>query len=95
MYRSPSRELGGPDLPAGDGEDAAGQGGRSFPFVGGEQDGGTSGAGLPDQAVEEVAMLGVEAGVGLVEQPQLRVPRHHGGEGGAPALAGREAPHGN
>ena len=47
-------------------------------FMRGQQHGGTGSDGVPNQLVEEVAMLRVEAGVGLVEQPQLRSEQWHG-----------------
>ena len=62
-------------------------------FVGGEDDGGARGDGLAEQVVDEVAPGGVEAGVGLVEQPELGAPRHQGGQGGAAPLPGRQAVH--
>ena len=44
----------------------------------------------PSEGVEQVAAGGVEAGVGLVEQPQLRAAGGHDGERRAAALAGRQ-----
>ena len=48
------------------------------------------GHGLAEQRVELVAAVGVEPGVGLVEQPQLGPAGDQAGERGAPLLAGRE-----
>ena len=49
--------------------------------------------GLAQRGVELVAAGGVEAGVRLVEQPQLGPPGDEAGQRGAPLLAGREAAH--
>ncbi len=59
--------------------------------MGGQQDGGPAGGGLLHDAVEEVAAGGVEAGVGLVEQPQLGAAGDDRGDGHPPALAGGQA----
>ena len=56
----------------------------------GDDDRGAGGGGLAQRGVELVAAGGVEAGVGLVEQPQLGPAGHQAGQGGAPLLAGRE-----
>ena len=53
-------------------------------------DRGAGGHRLSHEAVEQVAAVLVEAGVGLVEQPQLGATGQQAGERGAPPLAGRE-----
>ena len=76
------------DLAAGDDDRPGGEGVGPLQLVGRQQDGGAGGRRLPHQLVEEVAAGGVEAGVGLVEQPQVGLagerPRP-----GPPAAAGR------
>jgi len=57
----------------------------------GEQDRPPPGGGVDHQLVDEVAALGVEAGVGLVEQPQLGVAGDEAGQGAPAPLAGAEA----
>ena len=47
-----------------------------------------AGDGVTNQAVEKVPMFGIEAGVGLVQQPQFGVAGEQGGQRGPPALAG-------
>ena len=59
-------------------------------LVGREHHGGAGRHGLAHEAVEQVAAVGVEAGVGLVEQPQLGAAGDERGERGPPALAGRQ-----
>ncbi len=59
--------------------------------MGGQQDGGPAGGGLLHDRVEEVAAGGVETGVGLIEEPQLRAAGHDRGDGHPPALAGGQA----
>ncbi len=49
--------------------------------------------GVAHQLVDQVATLGVEAGVGLVQQPQLGVAGHQPGQGAAPPLTGAEPGH--
>ena len=44
--------------------------------------------GVANQAVEKVPVFGVEAGVGLVEQPELGVAGHQGGQRHPAALTG-------
>src|SRR5947208_1729469 len=56
---------------AGDGDSAGGEGAGPLVLVGCEHHGGAAGGGAAHDPVEEVAVLGVEAGVGFVEQPQL------------------------
>src|SRR4051794_7657474 len=73
--RAASRHTGGllsdPDPPAGQRHDPAGEALRPLGLVRGEQDGRTVGRGLPHEPVEQVAPVGVEPGVGLVEQPEF------------------------
>ena len=78
------------DLAADDRQLAPGDGARPVQLVGREHHGGPHGRSLADQVVDEVAGGGVESGVGLVEQPQLRPPGDEHGKGGAAALAGRQ-----
>jgi len=59
--------------------------------VAGEQDGAPCGGSLEHQLVDEVATFRVEAGVGLVEQPQLGLDGDETGQGAAPPLAGAQA----
>ncbi len=61
----------------------------------GHDDGSAPGPGIAHQLVDQVAALGVQPGVGLVEQPQLGVYGHQAGQGAASALAGAEAGHRN
>ena len=64
-------------------------------FVGREHHRGASPDGVAHQGVEQIPALGVEAGVGFVEQPQGGMAGHEHGQSGAPALAGRESPDGD
>src|SRR4051794_38371634 len=57
------------DLAAGHDDGAGGQRRGPVQLVGGQQHGGAAGGGVDYQPVEEVPSGGVEAGVGLVEQP--------------------------
>src|SRR5688572_24444090 len=66
------REQAAGHLSAGHGDRTGGDRRGPVQLVGGQQDGGPAGGGLLHDAVEDVAAGGVEAGVGLVEQPQLR-----------------------
>src|SRR4051794_37181729 len=73
---------------------AAGQGDRSgrervgpVELMRREQHGRSAGHRLADEAVDEVAALLVETGVGLVEQPELRTAGEHDRERRATALA--------
>ena len=49
---------------------------------------------LAHDLAQHGAGLGVEPGVGLVEEPQLGSPGHEHGQGHAPALACRQPAHG-
>ena len=62
-------------------------------LVAGNEHGDAGRRGLTDDRVEVVATGGVEAGVRLVEQPQLGAADHEAGERGAPLLAGGQPPH--
>ena len=73
---------------AGDGDRPMGDRSRPVELVGGEQHRRAGGDGLGDQPVDELTSGLIEAGVGLVEQPQLGPAGHHGGERGAASLAG-------
>jgi sortase A len=61
--------------------------------VAGDEHGDAGRRGLADDGVEVVAASGVEAGMGLVEQPQLGAADDEAGEGGAPLLACRKPPY--
>ena len=58
--------------------------------MGAEDHGGAGGGGVADEPVDEVAAVLVEAGVGLVEQPQLGAAGDEAGQRGAAPLPGRE-----
>lgn len=73
-----------------DGQLAPGQGAGPVELVRGEDDGCSAGGGRPDKVVNEVAPAGIQAGVGLVEQPQLWPTGHQDGQRGPTALAGGE-----
>ena len=77
-------------MAAGDDDLSVHQRRGTLQLVTGEHDGDTSGRGVPDEIVEDVAPAGVEPGMGLVEQPQGSVTDEEGGEAGPPALPGRE-----
>ena len=94
---APARPSPGPVAPASgstappDSTDGAvGQGEAALELVGGEHDGGAGRHGLAHEVVEAVAALGVEPGVGLVEQPQLGAAGDERGDRRPAALAGRE-----
>lgn len=59
------------DLAAGDDEPADSEGCGAVELMAGEHDGGPTRRGVDDQVVDEVTAVGVEAGVGFVEQPQF------------------------
>ncbi len=74
-------------------DNPGGQSTRSFEFVAGNHHGGTSGRCIAKHGVDLVASSGVEAGVGLVEQPQFGAPGHQTSQGGTSALTGRQLLH--
>ena len=84
------RHVGGA---AGERDDAVGQGLGPVELVGGQEHRGPRGHRPADEAVEEVAAFLVEAGVGLVEQPQLGAAGQEAGQRRAAALPGRQAGH--
>ena len=61
--------------------------------VGGEHHGGTGVRCTSQHTVEQVPTLGVESGVGLVEQPQPGPAGHQSGERNPSSLAGGQPPH--
>jgi hypothetical protein len=63
--------------------------------VGDEDDRPAVGSGAPQQAVEQVAPGGVEAGVGFVEQQEPGAPGQSHGQARPALLAGREAAEGH
>jgi len=79
------------NLPPGDGDDAPGESSGPVEFVGGEDDGGAAGDRVPDEAVDDVASGDVEAGVGLVEEPEVRSARGQRGKRGPAPLPSGEA----
>ena len=93
----PERGSGGrrQDLAAGHDEGVVGEGRGALRLVGGDEHGGTPAGGAADELVEQVTVLGIEAGVGLVEEPEFRGPGHEGGKGGAAPLAGGKPPGGD
>src|SRR5579875_3257993 len=77
----------------GEVDDTIRQRDRALVLVRAEQDRAATSSGVEHQAVKEVARLLVEAGMRLVEQPQLRVARNEDGKRRAPPLPGREPAH--
>ncbi len=71
-------------------DDPVGQRLGAVDLVRGEDHRGAGRDGVADEAVEAVAPGGVEAGVGLVEQPELGAAGQQAGQRGAAALAGRQ-----
>ncbi len=86
--RPPPARLGHPT--AGHDHHPVGQRDGQVRLVGGQQHRRAPAGGLGHQLAQEVPGPGVEAGVRLVEQPQLRGPRHQRGQGHPPPLAGRQ-----
>ena len=84
---------GARDHPTGDGHDPPGERGGPVVFMGGQDHGPAPRHHAPDQIVENVPVLGVETGVGLVEQPELGIAGHEGGQRGPPALPGGQRAH--
>src|SRR5687767_1938647 len=78
------------DLSAHDRQLPAGDGRGAVELVRREEHGRPLRGRLADEVVDEVTPGGVDAGVGLVEQPELGRPRHEHGQGGAAPLAGGE-----
>jgi sortase A len=78
------------DPPTGDDDGPVRDPGGPVELVGGEDDSGTSEGGLGDDAIDEVATLGVEPGMGLVEEPELGAAGGDDGDGGPTPLAGGE-----
>ena len=64
-------------------------------FVRGEHHGCPGACRVDDQLVDEISTRLIEAGVGFVEQPQLRAPHDHCSQRGAPPLTRRQVPHGH
>src|SRR5579884_565917 len=58
--------------------------------VGGDQNGGAPGHRLENEGVDQAPAVLVEAGVGLVEEPQLGSAGHESGESDPAALPGRQ-----
>src|SRR5947209_17843830 len=85
------RRRGGMELATGHGHDAMGERPGPVELVAGEEHRRARGGRIAHELVQAGPALLVEPGVRLVEQPQLSRPQHEGGEGGPPALAGREA----
>src|SRR6185503_17195299 len=75
---------------AGDGDRARRQPTGALELVAGDDDGAAALSGGAHLGVEHVATGGVETGVRLVEEPQLRIACEEDGERGAPPLAGRQ-----
>ena len=75
---------------AGEDDLAAGEGAGPVELVRGEEDGAVLAGGGGDHGVEHGAALGVEAGVGLVEEQEPRVAREGDGEREPAALARRQ-----
>lgn len=67
----------------------------SVEFVGGEQDRGAGKGRGADDLVDIVTGVLIEAGVGLVQEPQRRAADHQRSERGTPTLAGRQSPDGH
>ena len=83
------------DLAAGDDHPPHGEGRGPVELVAGEDDRRAPMGCVGDELVDEVATVGVQAGVGLVEQPQLRPAGNQAGERGAAALSGRQTADGD
>jgi hypothetical protein len=58
--------------------------------MGGQEHSRPSGHRLLDDGVQQIAVLGVEPGVGFIQQPQLRLPGHEDRQGGPAPLPGRQ-----
>ena len=81
---------------AGDDVDSTGgQRPGALELVAGDHDRGPGGRRLAEGVVEFVAGGGIEAGMGFVEQPQLRSSGDQAGECGAALLARRQLRHGH
>ncbi len=63
--------------------------------MGREQDSRPRGRRISYEAIDEVTAVGVEPGVGFVEQPQPRPSTHDNGESGSPTLTGGQPADGN
>ena len=83
------------DLAGDDVDGARRQRAGTFELVAGNDDRRPRRRRLTEHGVELVTTLGVEAGVRLVEQPQLGATGDDARQGGAPPLAGRQRPHPN
>ena len=82
-------------MTAGDNDMAASERAGSIELVARKDDRGAGGGGFDHEGVEQVAAGGIEAGVRLVEQPQLGVAHEHGRQRRPAALPGRQPPHGD
>jgi hypothetical protein len=82
------------DDAACDGHDPIGEALSSFRLVRGQDHGRTLADSVAHQVVEQIPVFGVEAGVRLIEEPQLRIGGHQRRERDPASLAGRERPDG-
>src|SRR5438270_2224908 len=83
----PRRRIG-PDLAAGHSDDARRKGACPVELVGRNQHRRSRACRVGDQLVETLTAVGVEPGVGLVEQPEIGRPQEEGGHGNPSALPG-------
>ncbi len=82
------------DDAASDGHDPVSQSLSALRLVRGQDHGRTLADCAANQVVEQIPVFGVQAGVRLIEKPQLRIGGQQGRERHSASLAGGERPDG-